>query len=169
MSVQRLRELPEDMRVAAASVVLIGGRARDIDVLESIEILSEIARDTDCDPGRRSHILDVVSNLGLKGVEALCLRVSGVDVSNKKSSLRENLRCVMREVCEALEDESMYPCYLTTLSRMSFEHMVRECDRVGSIRYAQDLLYGYAPLLRHLEDKGTRDRVSEIHDAVAFS
>jgi hypothetical protein len=95
--------------------------------------------------------------------------VSGVDVSNKKSSLRENLRCVMREVCEALEDESMYPCYLTTLSRMSFEHMVRECDRVGSIRYAQDLLYGYAPLLRHLEDKSTRDRVSEIHDAVAFS
>ena len=169
MSVQRLRELPEDMRVAAASVILVGGRSSDMDVLESIEVLSDVARDALCDPGRRSYILDVVANLGLRGVETLCLRVSGVNVTDKKSNNRENLRRVMREVCVSLEDQSVYPCYLETLSRLSFEQLVRECDRAGSIRYAQDLLYGYAPLLRYLRDKNIRDRVSEIHDAVAFA
>ena len=169
MSVQRLRELPEDMRVAAASVMLVGGLSGDIGVIEAIDVLSDIARDTSCDPGRRSYILDVVANLGLRGEETLCLRVSGVDVTDEKSNNRENLRRVMREVCVALEDQSVYPCYLETLSRLSFEQLVRECDRVGSIKYAQDLLYGYAPLLRYLQDRSVRDRVSGIHDAVAFS
>lgn len=169
VGVQRLRTLPEDVRVAAASVIVSGHVSPEIDVMEALDVLSEVAAGFDCDPGRRAHILDVASSLGLRGVERLCLVVSDVSVAPGDASSRDNLRRVISEVSTRLKEEAEYPGYLERLSNLSAEHIVAECDRTGSIRYASDLMYGYGPIMRHVSDLRLKSRLLQIQDALAFS
>lgn len=169
VGIQQLRALPEDIRVAAASVIVSGSASSEIDVIEALDVLIDVAADFDCNPGRRAHILDVASSLGLRGVERLCLRVSGVDAAAGDSSPLEHLRRVMTEIGERLQKETEYPGYLERLSNLSAEHIITECYRTGWMRYASDLMYGYDPIVRYVSDAGLKSRLMQIQDVLAFS
>lgn len=165
----RLRELPTEILLSSAAVMLRNKQTTDVDVAYVIDALSEVVRDEHSSPQRRSYVLEIVSALGLRGVESLCLNVSGARNLMNSQRADETLRTCVTHMCDFFKEEDEYPGYLDVLSGLSFSHLVSECERVGTIRYAQTLLYGYAPLLPHLKSFELRKRVADIQDMVSFS